>query len=298
MATSPDNGKAVVVYTRPLSAPVQTVENARTMLLANAAAVAEHVAKVAGVSADLIISTGISAIALADPKLQPYLLACTGTSILKSVADAARYGMVIGGVMGQAYLIPFKNTCTLMVGFRGYEALAYRSGQVKGIQSGVVYEGDEYVVQIGLQPPIVHRPSMTASHDDKHIVAAYAIALLGGGEALAEHMNRQDLDHIRSKSRQAQQGAYVTDLAEMLRKAPIRRLCKHVNLSPSDRAILDEIASLEDSRNGAATPSGEANKRAGDVLAACQEVEPGAVERDPNTGEVVPPVTEEQGELL
>lgn len=263
--------KEVVKYDRPLSAPVQSVAGARALLLANEALIGEHLAKVAGLTVELVVSTAISAIATAEPKTQALLLQCSGQSILKSAADAARYGLVLGGAMGQCYFVPFKDKCTLVVGYRGYEALAYRSGQVRAIQSGIVYEGDSYLVNIGKLPPILHQPAIPGDHRDDKIVAAYAIAWIGADLALAEHMNRQDLDHIRAKSKMANFGAYVTDLAEMFRKAPIRRLCKHVNLSPSDHAILDEIASTEDARNGVrknnAGPE-EADKRAAEVLKA------------------------------
>jgi len=281
---------AVTVYAHPLAEPVQTMQNVSDLLHANRAGLAAHVARVVGLDVDLIISTGISAIALADKSVQDKLLSCTGKSVLKSVADACRYGMVIGGVMGQAYLVPFKNQCQLMVGYRGYEALAYRSGQVKAIQSGIVYKGDEYTVNIGSQPPIVHKPVVGGRHDDEDIVAAYAIAWISDNLALAEHMNRQDLNHIRSKSRMANFGAYITDLAEMFRKAPIRRLCKHVNLSPYDRAILEEIAVEEDRRAGAVVNAdeslAESKKRTKAVLDAADVIEPEAKGETPPTEEL------------
>jgi len=271
---------ALAVYNRPLSAPIQTPANARLLLKthkAEIAEIAEHMAKAAGVDIEQVVSTAITELATAEPKVQAALMACDGSSILKSVADAARYGLIFGKVLGQAYLVPRGGKCCLDVGYRGYEALIYRSGIVLAIQSGVVYEGDEYDVQIGRQPPILHRPNLTASHHQKKIVGAYVVASLAGGVSVAEPMNREDLDHIRSKSKMGDRGAYVTDTAEMLRKAPIRRIAKHLPLSPVDRALLDEIMATEDEHSGVKGEAGngvvEGEARADDLLLRVQEPE-------------------------
>jgi len=268
---------AMTVYDRPLSAPVQTVANARLLLKTHEAEIAEHMAKAAGVDIEQVLSTAITELATATPKVQAALMACDGTSILKAVVDAARYGLVFGSVLGQAYLVPRKGKCCLDVGYRGYEALIYRSGTVFAIQSGVVYEGDEYDVEIGRQPPILHRPNLTASHHADKIVAAYVVASVRDGLSVAEPMNREDLDHIRAKSKMADRGAYVTDTAEMLRKAPIRRIAKHLPLSPTDRALLDEIMATEDERDAVKSGTGngviEGEARADDLLSRTQEPE-------------------------
>ncbi|HUX15344.1 MAG TPA: recombinase RecT [Phycisphaerae bacterium] len=268
---------ALAKYDRPLVKPVQTVENASLLLRTHESAIAEHMARAAGVEIGQVISTAITELATADTKLRAALMACNGQSILKSVVDAARYGLIFGKVLGQAYLIPFKGECQLMVGYRGYEALIYRGGAVLAIQSGVVYEGDEYDVVIGRPLPILHRPSLTASHHADKIVAAYVIASMREGLCVAESMNREDLNRIRSKSKMATSGAYVTDTAEMLRKAPIRRIAKHLPLSPTDRALLDEIMAVEDEREGARAATGngviEGEARAADLLSRTNEGE-------------------------
>ena len=273
----------IVKYDRPLSAPLQTPENARLMLLAHQADLGHHIAKAAGVDIGQVVSTAVSAIATAEPRLQAALLACTGQSVLKSVADAARYGLVFGSVFGQAYLVPFKNQCTLIVGYRGLEALVYRAG-IRAVQSGIVYEGDEYDVEIGRQPPIRHKPNPNADHKADKIIAAYAMAWVSPELAIGETMNRQDLDHIRSKSKAGATGPYATDTAEMFRKAPIRRLCKHLPLSPSDRAMLDEILAREDEREGMRVSPADAviegEARAKEILGGEETPEP-AAEVDP-----------------
>ncbi|HUU09011.1 MAG TPA: recombinase RecT [Phycisphaerae bacterium] len=261
---------ALVKYDRPLSAPLQTVGNASLLLKSHQAEIAHHMARAAGVDLEEVISTAITYLATAEPKVQAKLMACDGTSLLACAVDAARYGLVFGKVLGQAYLVPRAGKCCLDVGYRGYETLIYRSGAVLAIQSGIVYEGDEYDVQVGRQPPILHRPSLTASHHSDKIVAAYVIASMQGGVCLAESMNREDLNHIKAKSKMADSGAWLTDPGEMFRKVPIRRIAKHLPLSPTDRALLDEILTQEDERELAKADTGgsviEGEVRAAEVL--------------------------------
>jgi len=272
---------ALVKYEKPLHAPVQTTDGARALILANKADLAIHIANASGIGIEELASSAISAIVTAEPKAQAALLACSGKSILKAVADSARYGLIIGTVMGQAYLVPFGKTCQLIVGYRGLEAMAYRSGKVRAIQSATVYKGDVYDVQIGRQPdPIRHKPDTNADHGPENIAAAYAVAWMDERLALAESMNREDLDHIRSKSKMGRAGAYVTDLGEMMRKAAVRRLCKHLPLSPSDRRMMDEALSAEDALDGtrvvAAEVVDEGEKRGDELLNSLGKPEPKA----------------------
>jgi recombination protein RecT len=291
----------MVKYDKPLNSPPQTPGDARMLILAHQSELALHIARAAGVTIDEIVSSAISAIVTAEPKVQAALVACSGTSILKAVADAARFGLTIGTVMGQAYLVPFKGKCQLMVGYRGLESLAYRSGRVRLIQSATVYEGDTYDVQIGRQPdPVRHGQSVTASHKDDKIIAAYAVAWLEPDLAMVESLNRQDLDAVRGTAARPDSGPYLYHLAEMFRKAAVRRLCKHLPLSPTDRTLMDEILSGEDETNGTrvvqAEVVAEGEKRA-DVLRETLAGAEGAGQSPAPAGQDEPGSTEPEARL-
>jgi len=245
----------IVKYEQPLSAPLRKQENARMLLLSHQARLGDHLARAADVGVEEIVSTAITEIATAEPAVRDKLLLCTGQSVLKAVADACRYGLVFGKVLGQAYLIPRKDQCCLDVGYRGYEALVYRSGAVKALQSGIVFEGDEFDYEIGRQPPIRHRPKLDAKHTTDKIVAVYVQAHLDVNLAIAEVMNREDVCRIAARSRR-RVSLYDTE-PEMWRKAPIKRIAKHLPLSPSYRTLLDEIILREEGLNEAQAGPGE-----------------------------------------
>lgn len=71
----------------------------------------------------------------------PKLLECDRQSLFNSAMSAAVLGLEVDGVTGQAYLIPFKGRAQLVVGYKGYNTLAARSGIT--ITGAVVREGDE-----------------------------------------------------------------------------------------------------------------------------------------------------------
>jgi phage RecT family recombinase len=70
--------------------------------------------------------------------------------------SAACLGLEVDGVTGQAYLIPFKGRAQLVVGYKGYNTLAARSGIT--ITGAVVREGDEFDYQLGSAAFVRHKP--------------------------------------------------------------------------------------------------------------------------------------------
>ena len=63
-------------------------------------------------------------------------------TVLASAAIAASLKLPIVQSLGKAYLVPYKGTCTLQLGYKGLIALAQRSGQMKFITAFPVYEGE------------------------------------------------------------------------------------------------------------------------------------------------------------
>ena len=86
----------------------------------------------------------------------PKLLECDRQSLFNAAMSAACLGLEVDGVTGQAYLIPFKGRAQLVVGYKGYNTLAARSGIT--ITGAVVREGDEFVYQLGSAAYVRHKP--------------------------------------------------------------------------------------------------------------------------------------------
>lgn len=176
-------------------------------------------------------------IAISAVSKNPALLNCTPESVYLSVAQAAQLGLEPGGVLGGAYLVPYKSTCQLIVGYRGLIDLARRSGQIASIEAHVVRRGDAFDLEFGLTPKLMHKPKLDGAPGEMQF--AYAIARLRDGSVQYEVMTKAEIDAIRGRSRSGTSGPWVTDYEEMARKTVLRRLAKYLPLSTELATALD-----------------------------------------------------------
>lgn len=185
-------------------------------------------------------------VALLTISKTPMLSKCKPASLLGSFMEAGRLGLEIGGALGEAYLVPYQDQATLIVGYRGMISLARRSGQIQSIEAQVVREGDEFIFEYGIETIFKHRPRASL---DAPITHAWAIAKFKDGGHQLDVMRIEEIEAIRNRSRAGRSGPWVTDFAEMAKKTVVRRLCKYLPLSPemvdaieiSDRAEFGDV---------------------------------------------------------
>lgn len=153
----------------------------------------------------------------------PLLMECVPESLLGAVMLTAQLQLE-PGPLGLVYLVPFKKEVTLIVGYRGYIELAYRSDRVKDIYAELVHEGDTFSVARGTSPKIVHEPS--GPPEGREIVAAYAVARLRTGGTVSNVIYPADWEKARkaSPSGSKNAGPWKDELPAMIRKTALRRL--------------------------------------------------------------------------
>lgn len=155
----------------------------------------------------------------------PKLAECSEMSLLGSILTASQLGLEINTPLGQAYLIPYGNTCQLIVGYQGYIDLARRSGFIDRIYAHCVFEGDEFSYSYGLNPTIHHVPSEHPDREDpKKITHVYAVAHQKDGGPLMRVLSRSQVEARRKRSKAAQNGPWVTDYEAMVMKTAVRAL--------------------------------------------------------------------------
>ena len=96
------------------------------------------------------------------------LQACKTDSILSSLMTATQLGLE-PGINGQGYLIPYKDTCTFVPGWKGLVDLVARAGRAT-VWTGAVYSGDEFEYQLGDAPFCRHKPG-DSEGDFSHVYA-------------------------------------------------------------------------------------------------------------------------------
>jgi recombination protein RecT len=101
----------------------------------------------------------------------PALQQCKPQTIAASIMTAAQLGLE-PGIGGQGYLIPYKETCTFVPGWKGLVDLVARSGRAT-VWTGAVRAGDDFEYQLGDAPFCRHRPGDT--DDGQPFTHVYAI---------------------------------------------------------------------------------------------------------------------------
>ncbi len=70
------------------------------------------------------------------------LLACDSKLLMAEAMKAASLHLPLNKQLGYAYIVPYGNTPTMIIGYKGLYQLAIRSGLYKNINSDIVYEGE------------------------------------------------------------------------------------------------------------------------------------------------------------
>lgn len=200
----------------------------------------------------------------------PDLLTCDRRSLLLAAMKLAQDGLLPDG--REAALVPFKRNfkdgnewksvweVQAMPMAWGLRKKILQSGMVVSLETGLVYraevESGHFIYEIGLEPPIRHRPSLDLSDEqieDSEIVAAYSIARIknenGDPYWSVEVMRRSEINKVRESSQtgatkdrngkpRIPKGPWADWFGEMARKTVLRR---HSKVLPMSGDILDTL---------------------------------------------------------
>lgn len=182
------------------------------------------------------------------------LASCTPMSILRSLAQAASMGLEPFDGRNEVHLVPRWNKkangkkgameATCLIGYPGLIRLVVETGKVRNIEARVVYKADEFIVDLGDSPRIVHKP--TWDKDRGPIVAFYSVAFLPDGSKTFDVMPMHEVEAIRDRSKDPDGfSPWKTDFVEMGRKTAVRRLAKYLPKSAPLAKALELQAKTE-----------------------------------------------------
>lgn len=193
---------------------------------------------------DRFLAVAFSALAGDDNLLSN----ATPLSIVQAVKDAASMGLEPSGLDGEGFINVYKGIAAFQPMYRGYLKRIRNSGKVLDVDTQVVYEHDEFRIELGTNPNIVHLPALGERGGYK---GAYAWALMPSGLRLIEWMNDTDIRYVRDKFspsvKNNRPSPWDTSYGEMARKTVLRRLSKRlpgeaVNALLSADARVDALA--------------------------------------------------------
>lgn len=158
------------------------------------------------------------------------LAECTPQSFIGAMLTAAQLGLEPNTPLGQAYLIPYGNACQFQIGYKGLLELAYRSGDIKTLEARCVYENDEFSIEYGLNPNLIHKPCF---RDKGELIGVYAVYHTSNGGYAFEFMSKEEIDIHKnkfSKTANKNDSPWKVDYEAMAKKTVIKKLLKYAPL--------------------------------------------------------------------
>jgi recombination protein RecT len=125
----------------------------------------------------------------------PKLLNADRQSLLNAAMSAACLGLEVDGITGQAFFVPFAGKAQLIIGYKGMNTLAARSGYT--VQGEVVREGDAFEYELGDRGFVRHKPKLGNKGD---IIATWATASSLSRPAIISVLGIDDVMAIMAKS--------------------------------------------------------------------------------------------------
>jgi len=183
-----------------------------------------------------------------SPKLQEAFVR-NPASLFASILHCAEMGLNPSQMVGEFFFIPYKDSITPILGYKGLLTLLMRSSKVKKILSEVVYEDDDFEYELGLEPKLLHTPNHHSVRNSKNIKCIYACAKLDD-EVIFKVMFKSEIQNIINMSKVPNE-LFFNDKKDpeqwMAKKTVLKQLAK---LMPKDDDRLKKAVSMDDNIEG------------------------------------------------
>jgi len=183
-----------------------------------------------------------------SPKLQESFIK-NPASLFASILHCAEMGLNPSQMVGEFFFIPYKDSITPILGYKGLITLLMRSSKVKKIWSEVVYEDDDFEYELGLEPKLLHTPNHLAVRNSKNIKCIYACAKIEN-EVIFKVMFKNEIQNIINMSK-VPNDLFFNDKKDpeqwMAKKTVLKQLAK---LMPKDDDRLKKAVSMDDNIEG------------------------------------------------
>jgi recombination protein RecT len=183
-----------------------------------------------------------------SPKLQEAFIK-NPASLFASILHCAEMGLNPSQMVGEFFFIPYKDSITPILGYKGLLTLLMRSSKVKKIWSEVVYEDDDFEYELGLEPKLLHTPNHHSVRNSKNIKCIYACAKIDN-EVIFKVMFKNEIQNIINMSK-VPNDLFFNDKKDpeqwMAKKTVLKQLAK---LMPKDDDRLKKAVSMDDNIEG------------------------------------------------
>ncbi len=160
----------------------------------------------------------------------PKLLQCRRQTLLNGAMTFAVLGLECDGATGQGFLIPFGDTAQPVIGYKGFNTMAARSGFT--IRGATIREGDHFVYRPA-EGVVEHEPVLGSKG---RIIGAWALAASNHLPPAAIALDIDELNAVKGKSPGAKKkdspwNDPAVGFAAMCEKTAKRRLARMMPLN-------------------------------------------------------------------
>jgi recombination protein RecT len=179
---------------------------------------------------------------------EPKIFEASPQSLYLALMKSARWALDIGDT---CHLVPLNKKVSklgepdryitiveLWPDYKGLKALAMRQGIIRGMEEFVVYEGDRFEYQLGMEAYLRHQPCGVPEKRGR-IVGAYTIIRLPFSDRSFSYMAIEDIEAIRAKSKSWGPKFFVTCPPWYAKKTVVR---DYLNRQPKQGALSEALA--------------------------------------------------------
>ncbi|HFQ5616452.1 TPA: recombinase RecT [Streptococcus equi subsp. zooepidemicus] len=174
-----------------------------------------------------------------DRNKRPALEACTKDSIANSLLEMVTQGL--SPAKNQCYFIVYGNELQLQRSYFGTMAVLLQQKKIKSIKSEVIYEGDDFELEIVDGEKKFKKHDTHWKNQDNPIEGAYCIIEDIDGNTKLTLMTKKEIDKAWSKTKTSG-GTQKEFPQEMAKKTVINRAAKFfINISDDSDILVDSI---------------------------------------------------------
>ena len=230
----------LIVIPKPANAAAQVIQQRNDML--------RSMVPTAAIDPDLwLASLMVEVNALSKP--------VTAGSVAVAALNAAYLGLQFGKSLGHAFIIPYGQEATLVIGYKGFRHLAFATGFLKTIHAEVVCRGEEFRQWVDENGPhFLHVPGNERNPSRDDITHAYCVYTTRDGGTGAKIVPRSEIN--RSDK---QRDVWKSDYLAMCLKTSILKASKQWNTTArlAHAVAIDEQTEREEPQ--ALPPGSEAD---------------------------------------
>lgn len=198
---------------------------------------------------------------------------CDPHEVALEAVKAAALDLPIVKSLGYAYVVPYKNKPTFVIGYKGLIQLAMRTGQYKTINADAVYEGE-----LRGFDKLSGIPDISGERISDTVVGYFAYFRLLNGHEHVYYMSKPDMEAYAerySPSYSSKYSPWKTDFDKMAMKTVLRQLIS--KWGPTST----EMQTVEKYDDKGSTPAQEMQEKANRTMI--------DVKVDEETGEIMNP---------